>query len=168
MRRLGFFLTIFLCTFCDFSVRADDQRPVVDIYVLRTAEQLQAPHVITYRVAEWAQMHGRWILPDIGYYDTGYAKNQIWFTGAGGDIFHSKHLDWEQELYVSQEAGPESTNKRSLWVWPVFDARFRPRLTGQFVAYPTIPLDRAQRSSFDVDRTKIEWAATYHWKAGAG
>jgi hypothetical protein len=113
-------------------------------------------------------MHGRWILPDIGYYDTGYAKNQIWFTGAGGDIFHSKHLDWEQELYVSQEAGPESTNKRSLWVWPVFDARFRPRLTGQFVAYPTIPLDRAQRSSFDVDRTKIEWAATYHWKAGAG
>ena len=73
---------------------------------------------------------------DIGYYDTGYAKNQIWFTGAGGDIFHSKHLDWEQELYVSQEAGPESTNKRSLWVWPVFDARFRTCVPAAAAASP--------------------------------
>ena len=35
-------------------------------------------------------MRGRWIFPDVGYYDTGYGKEHIWFTGAGADIVHSK------------------------------------------------------------------------------
>ncbi len=168
MFRLHFFFIVLAAFVCQSTLQAEDARPVTDIYVLRTGEQLQSPHVVTYRVAEWAQQRGRWILPDFGYYDTGYGKDQIWFTGAGADITHSKHIDWEQELYFSQEAGPESTNKRSLWIWPVFDVRFRPRLTGEFVPYPTIPLDRAQKAGFSVDRAKIEWAATYHWKAGAG
>jgi hypothetical protein len=144
------------------------QKPAVDIFILRAGEQLQSPHIVTYRVAEWAQQRGRWILPDIGYYDTGYGKEQIWFTGAGADILHTRHMDWEQELYFSQEAGPQSRNRRSLWVWPVLDFRFRPRLTGQFVAYPTIPLDRAQRWGYDVDRSKIEWHASSHWRYGVG
>ena len=153
---------------CDLSGEADQRRPAVDICVVRAGEQLQAPHVVTYRVAEWAQMRGRWIYPDIGYYDTGYGKDQIWFTGAGADLVRSNHVDWEQEIYVSQEAGPESTNKRSLWIWPVIDVRFRPRLTGQFVTYPTIPLDRAQRWGWDVDRAKLEWTASSHWRGGVG
>lgn len=168
MRRLCLLLIVFFFTGWGRRLLAEESHPVVNIYILRTAEQLQSPHVLTYRVAEWEQMRGAWIFPDVGYYDTGYAKDQIWFAGAGADILHSKHVDWEQEFYLTQEAGPLSTNKRSLWLWPVFDLRFRNRLTGQFVAYPTIPLDRAQRSSFDVDRTKIEWAATYHWQAGVG
>jgi hypothetical protein len=142
--------------------------PVVDIYLLRTAEQLQPPHVVTYRVAEWAQMRGRWIFPDIGYYDTGYGKEQIWFTGAGADVLHRKHIDWEQELYFSQEAGPESKGRRSLWIWPVLDFRFRTRLTGQLAAYPTIPLNHAQRWGYDIDRSKLEWATGSRWRAGAG
>jgi hypothetical protein len=168
MRYLCFLLLAVLCAGRDLAGEADHGRPVVDIYVLRAGEQLQSPHVVTYRVAEWEQIRGRWILPDVGYYDTGYGKDQIWFTGAGGDVLHSRHVDWQQELYFSQEAGPASANKRSLWVWPVLDVRFRPRLTGQFVPYPTIPLDLAQRSSFDVDRAKVEWAASSHWQAGVG
>ena len=148
--------------------KAEVQRPVVDIYVLRAGEQLQSPHVVTYRVVEFEQMRGRWIFPDVGYYDTGYGKDQIWFVGAGADVLHRKHFDWEQELYALQEAGPESRNKRFLWLWPVLDFRLRPRLTAQFVAYPTIPLDRALGWGYDVDRAKIEWAATSHWKAGLG
>jgi hypothetical protein len=135
---------------------------------LRMGEQLQSPHIVTYRVAEWEQMRGRWILPDIGYYDTGYGKDQIWFAGGGADLLHSKHVDWEQEIYALQEAGPESHNKRFLWLWPVLDFRFRPRLTAQVVPYPTLPLNRAQGWGFDVDRAKIEWAATSHWQAGVG
>ncbi|MGA2848591.1 MAG: hypothetical protein ABSE46_06325 [Terracidiphilus sp.] len=152
----------------DLPAQTENQRRVVNIYVLRIGEQLQSPHVVTYKVAEWEQMRGRWILPDVGYYDTGYGKDQLWFAGGGADLLHTKNFDWEQELYVLQEAGPESTNKRFMWLWPVLDFRFRPRLTAEVAAYPTLPLNRAQGWSFDIDRAKMEWAATSHWKAGAG
>jgi hypothetical protein len=152
----------------DLPAQADAPRPVVDIYVVRTGEQLQSPHILTYRVAEFEQMRGRWIFPDVGYYDTGYGKDQIWFAGAGANVLHNKHVDWQQELYALQEAGPESRNKRFLWLWPILDFRFRPRLTAQLVAYPTIPLNRAQGWGYDVDRAKIEWAATSHWQVGVG
>jgi hypothetical protein len=167
-RHLCFLIISVLFVARHLPAQADHGRPVVDIFIFRTAEQLQSPHVVTYRVVEWEQMRGRWILPDVGYYDTGYGKDQLWFAGGGADVIHSKHVDWEQELYVLQEAGPESRNKRFLWLWPVLDFRFRPRLTAQFVAYPTIPLNRAQGWSYDVDRSKVEWAATPGWQAGVG
>ncbi len=166
-RYLSFLIIVILLTACDLSAESA-QAPVVDIFILRTGEQLQSPHIVTYRVAEWAQMRGRWILPNVGYYDTGYGKDQLWFTGVGADILRSKHVDWEQELYFSQEAGSESQNRRALWIWPVLDFRFRPRLTGQFVAYPTIPLDHAQRWGYDVDRSKLEWKVDSHWRTGVG
>ncbi len=116
-RHLCFWLIAILFIVCDLPAQADHPQPVVDIYVLRMGEQLQSPHVVTYRVVEWEQMRGRWILPDVGYYDTGYGKDQLWFAGGGADVIHSKHVDWAQELYVLQEAGPESRNKRFLWLW---------------------------------------------------
>ena len=167
-RQLGFWILCILFVALDLPAQAEDQRHPVNIYVLRMGEQVQSPHVVTYRVAEWEQMRGRWILPDVGYYDTGYGKDQIWFAGGGADVLHSRHVDWEQEIYVLQEAGPESTNKRFIWLWPVLDFRFRPRLTAEVAPYPTLPLNRAQGWSFDVDRAKIEWAATSHWKTGVG
>jgi hypothetical protein len=152
----------------DLAAQTKDRRPVTDIFVLRAGEQLQSPHIVTYRVAEWERMWGRWILPDVGYYDTGYGKDQIWFAAAGGDVLHSKHVDWQQEFYVLQEAGSESKGKRFAWIWPIIDFRVRPRLTAQFVGYPTIPLNRVQGWSYDVDRAKIEWAASSHWETGVG
>lgn len=146
----------------------ENSRPVVNIYIIRTAEQLQAPHVITYRVFEWTQERGRWIVPDFGYYDTGYGKEQIWFAGAGAKLVHSRQVDWEQELYVSQEAGPDSENKRSLWIWPVVNMRFPARLSTQVAAYPTVPLNRAQRWGYDVDRAKLERTLSSKWSVGVG
>lgn len=145
-----------------------ESHPVTNIYQLRTAEQLQSPHVITYRLAEWTQRRGRWIVPDVAYKDTGYFQDQTWFVGAGAQVLHHPHIDWTQELYFTQEAGPESHNKRSLWIWPVIDARLPKRWSGQAVPFPTIPLDRAQRCGFDIDRARLEWGATPHWRIGAG
>lgn len=144
------------------------QAPDSDIFILRSAEQLQAPHVITYRVLEWTETRGRWIFPDVGYYDTGYGKDQIWFTGAGLDVMHTPRFAWSQEIYFSEEAGPESTHKRALWIWPVFDTRLGTRLSGQVAAYPVIPLDAAQRWEVNVDRAKLEWSFHAHWLAGGG
>jgi hypothetical protein len=146
----------------------EGSQPAINIYIVRTAEQLQGPHVITYRIFEWTQERGRWIVPDLGYFDTGYGKEQIWFAGAGAKLVHRRHIDWEQELYVSQEAGPDSKNKRSLWIWPVVDMRFPAQLSAQVAAYPTLPLNRAQRWGFDVDRVKLERTVGSRWSVGVG
>lgn len=146
----------------------EHSQPVVDVYIIRTAEQLQAPHVITYRMFEWTQERGRWIVPDFGYFDNGYGKEQIWFAGAGAKLVHSRYVDWEQELYVSQEAGSESQNRRSLWIWPVVNIRFPARLSAQAAAYPTLPLNRAQRWGYDVDRIKLERTLSSRWSVGVG
>jgi hypothetical protein len=151
------------------SLAAEEHpQPVVNIYIIRTAEQLQTPHVITYRVFEWTQERGRWIVPDFGYFDTGYGREQIWFAGAGAKLVHSRHVDWEQELYISQEAGADSENKRSLWIWPVVDVRFPARFSAQVAAYPTLPLNRAQRWGYDVDRAKLERRLSSRWSFGVG
>lgn len=148
--------------------RASNPDPVVDIVILRTAEQLQGPHVVTYRVAEWTQMRGPWLFPDVGYYDTGYGKDQIWFAGIGKEVLHRSAFNWEQEIYFSQEAGPESHNRRSIWLWPVIDFQFSRKFSGQIAAYPTIPLNRAQHWGYDVDRAKFQWAFRSHWLTGVG
>jgi hypothetical protein len=140
----------------------------VNIVIVRSGEQLQGPHVLTYRLAEWEQMRGRWIPADFGYYDTGYGQDQIWFGGGGAVITARPRFRWEQEFYVSQEAGPQSENRRAFWIWPVFYLQPKPRLSVMAAPYPTIPLDRAQRWSFNIDRAKIEWSASSHWRVGAG
>lgn len=168
--RFAIVLLLVAASFWPASVWAAEEgsNSVANIYILRTAEQLLGPHVVTYRVFEWTQERGRWIMPDFGYYDTGYGKDQIWFAGAGAKLVHTRHVDWEQELYVSQEAGSDSKNRRALWIWPVVGLRFPARLSAQVAAYPTVPLDRAQRWGYDVDRAKIERTLSPHWKVGAG
>ena len=162
---------LFLCLlvaarFC--AAEPAQSNPVVNIYILRTGEQLQSPHVVTYHMFEWAQMRGRWILPDVGYYDAGYGQDQIWFAGGGGDIVRRKRFTWEQEIYFTQEAGPDAHNQRSIWIWPVLDFSPGRRFFGEVVAYPTLPLNREQGWGFDVDRAKIERATGSHWLTGVG
>lgn len=168
MRYLYLFVCALLLSAACKAAEESSTSPVQNIYILRAGEQLQGPLVVTYRVFEWTQSRGRWIFPDVGYFDSGYGKDQVWFAAAGADVLRTRHFDWSQEVYLTQEAGPESTNKRSLWLWPVFDFRFRPRLSGQVAIYPTIPLDRAQKRSLDIDRAKVEWAFKSRWRAGGG
>ena len=143
-------------------------RPAVNVVLVRGAEQLTAPHVITYRVAEWTQIRGRWMLPDIGYFDTGYGKDQIWFAGGGYYVINKPRVVYYQEFYLSQEAGSESRNARGFWIWPVVETQFRSRFFHQIAAFPTIPLNASQRWGMDVDRAKFEWAPRSHWLVGAG
>jgi hypothetical protein len=146
---------------------AAPQRPL-SIYIARTGEQLQSPHVLTYHMVEYARMQGRWIVPDVGYDDAGHWNHQLWFAGMGAELVHSRRATWTQEFYLAQEAGSAARNKRSLWVWPVVDLRFTPRLTSQVVVLPTVPLDQAARWSLNVDRAKLEYAFRPRFQAGAG
>lgn len=168
MRLWRYLFVVFLFSAHLRAAPPADSSPVQNIYIVRTTGQLHSPHVVNYRLVEWAQARGSWIVPDFGYYDTGYGRDQLWFAGIGKDLVTRQRFTWSQEVYFAQEAGPESRNQRSLWLWPVIGVRFTPRLSSETVLYPTLPLNRAQRWGFDIDRTKIEWAASPHWLAGAG
>jgi hypothetical protein len=157
----------FACLQPSLAEPAAPHQPL-SIFIARTGEQLQSPHVLTYHMVEYARMQGRWIVPDVGYYDAGHWNDQLWFAGMGAELVHSRRATWTQEFYLAQEAGPAARNKRSLWIWPVLDMRFKPRLTSQVVVLPMVPLDQAARWSLNVDRAKLEYALRPHFQAGAG
>jgi hypothetical protein len=142
--------------------------PLVSTYIVRTGEQLQAPHVLTYKLVEYELQRGRWILPDLGAYDAGRAQSKLLFLAAGADLHRGKKTFLTQEIYFVQAAGPGSHGARSLWVWPVLDLNFTPRLKAEAVAYPTIPLNRAAQAGFDVDRAKLEYAVRRNFTLGGG
>jgi hypothetical protein len=166
--RVGRLFFVFLLLQTGHAEPAAPSQPPLSIYIVRTGEQLQAPHVLTYRLVEYAQMRGRWIYPDVGYYDAGHGDDRQWFVGAGPEMFHGERATWTQEIYFSQEMGSAAHNQRTLWIWPVLDLRFTPRLTSQTALIDTVPLNQAARWGFEVDRSKLEYALRPHWQAGAG
>jgi hypothetical protein len=113
-------------------------------------------------------MRGRWLLPDVGYFDNGYGKDQIWFVAGGAEVLHRPRFDWTQEIYFTQDANTGADNKRSLWFWQVFDMRSGRKYSAQIVPYPTIPLNHAQQWGFDIDRAKVERTVGSQWLAGVG
>src|ERR1039457_268818 len=91
---------------------APPHQPPLSIYIVRTGEQLQAPHVLTYHMVEYAQQRGRWIYPDVGYYDEGHGDVRQWFVGVGAEIYHGEHAIWTQELYFTQGTGSAAHHLR--------------------------------------------------------
>ncbi len=148
------------------SVQA--REPVLSAYTVRAGEQLQAPHVQTYRLVEFSQQRGRWIFPDFGDYDFGQGGERLTFVGVGAEFHPARRATLTQIVYLSQAVGPGSHGARSLWLWPVLDVNFTPRLTAEAVVYPTIPLNGASKAGFDVDRAKMEYAVRRKLTLGAG
>lgn len=142
--------------------------PVVSTLVVRTGEPLQSPHRLTYRLVEFSQQRGRWILPDLGAYDSSAGKDKLLFTGAGAEFRIGRRIDYTQIVYFAQDVGPGSHAARMLWVWPVLDVDLGRRWMAEGVAYPTIPLNRAAQTGFDIDRIKLERELTRRFSAGAG
>jgi hypothetical protein len=169
---LLFALVLFFCGSALSAEETDAPRPapaaVETTYVVRTGQRLQAPVAATYRLFEYSQQRGRWILPDMGYYDIGHFRSQLWFAGVGVEFHPSRRVTWTQIVYVAQAVGREAHNERSFWIWPVVDANLTPRLSLEAVAYPTLPLNRAQRWAFDLDRVKLEYKVNSRLVAGAG
>ena len=137
-------------------------------YVFRTGERLERPYVASYHLFEYTLQYGRWLFPDLGYYDFGSVRSQLWFVGAGAELHPAHNVTWTQIVYVSQAAGPAAHNERALWIWPVINWNISRRLSWETVVYPTIPLNRSQRAGVDVDRTKVEWSFKPGLTAGAG
>jgi hypothetical protein len=157
---------------CIGSLRAEEsappREPMAASYTVRTGEQFQGPYVQTYRLFEYSQQRGRWVLPDLGDYDFGQGGERYLFAGAGAEFRPAKNATLTQIVYFSQAVGPGSQGARFIWVWPVLDLSFTPRLTAEAVVYPSIPLNGAAQAGFDVDRAKVEYAVRRKLIAGAG
>jgi len=144
------------------------REPAASSYTVRTGEHLRAPYVQTYRLVEYSQQRGRWILPDFGDYDFGQGGERLLFTGVGAEFHPGKRVVLTQIVYFSQALGPGSHAARYIWVWPVLDVNIAPRLKAEAVAYPTIPLNRAADAGFDLDRAKLEYALRPRFTLGLG
>ena len=146
MFRLHFFFIVLAAFVCQSTLQAEDARPVYrHLCLYAPASSFNRHMSVTYRVAEWAQQaraldpsrlrllrHRLRQRPDLVYRRRRrHYPQQAPLTGSRSSTF-------------SQEAGPESTNKRSLWIWPVFDVPLRPRLTGR-VRSPTPPFRSTAR-----------------------
>jgi hypothetical protein len=143
-------------------------KPMTYIYIARTGEQFQAPHVFTYHLLEYAQQRGRWLVTDFGVYDCGHGNYRELFIGGGPVYYHSKLATLTQEVFFAQDTGAAAHRARYIWIWPVADFQFTPRLTGEVVAVPCIPLNKAARIQYDFDRAKLEYALDRRFTVGAG
>lgn len=151
-----------------FAAENDSPALPETAFVARTGVRMQSHYEATYHLYEFSQQRGRWLWPDLGYYDSGKTNDQLWFAGAGGDIIRNNRVELLQIVYVEQEVGRDAHNQRAIWIWPVLDVQLTPRLSSETVVYPTIPIDRSQRWAFDVDRSKLEYQLRRNLKAGAG
>jgi hypothetical protein len=142
--------------------------PVISMYIARTGEQFQAPHVLTYRLLEFEQMRGRWIYPDLGVVDFGHGDYRESFLGGGAVYYHGKITTLSQELYFVQDTGSTAHSARYLWVWPIADFQFKPRLGAHAVVFPYVPLNGAARAQYNVDRAKVEYAVNRGFTMGGG
>lgn len=149
------------------SPSATSRRPV-SYYTARTAEQFQAPHVLTYHLLEFAQQRGPWIFPDLGAVDYGHGNYREIFLGAGAVYYHNKTVTLTQILYFAQDTGSAAKHARYLWPWPVVNLQFTPRLSSETVAYVCAPLNKGAYAQYVVDRIKLEYAFNRRFTLGAG
>jgi len=142
--------------------------PPISIFIARTAEQFQAPHVFTYHMLEYEEMHGKWIIPDIGAYDDGHGNYHEFFAGLGAQFYTGKNLALTEEPYFAQDTGAAGHRARYLWLWTQADLQFARKLTGTVVVYPSFPLDHGAHVEYVVDRAKAEYAFWKHVALGGG
>lgn len=163
MRKLiGLFFFIIFASFSSIAVAQDTQTFVV----ARTGVQDDAKS--TYRYAEVFQQRGRWIFPDVGYIDFVDAKQyREYFVGAGAVLFTSKRITIIEEGYLDKAAGPASGGALYFQPWTLVAVTVTPKLSGEVVYFPYLPLNKAARIQHVLERAKLEYDFK-HFKIGAG
>ena len=138
------------------------------IFIARTSQQLDSPYVRTYDYVELLQRRGRWICPDLGYIDFGRGDYREIFVGGGRSLHDSKRATLIEELYFVQASGPAAKGAKYLWPWTMLQLQFTPKLTSESVYFPYVPLNSSARIQHVLERSKLEYVLSEHWKVGAG
>ena len=116
---------------------------------------------------ETFQVRGRWVFPDLGYIDFGKSDYKELFVGAGATLVSSKHLTLIEEGYFVQAVGSTSGDARYFQPWTYIGWNIAPKLGGEAVYFPYLPLNKAGRIQHVLERAKMEYDFK-HWKLGAG
>jgi hypothetical protein len=142
--------------------------PTTTLFLARTSERLDSPHLGTYHFLELLQLRGNWIYPDVGYIDFASGNYRELFLGAGRTLHNGKRLTLTEELYFVQAFGPAAKSARYLWPWTMLQFRFTPKFTNETVYFPYLPLNNSARIQHVLERSKLEYALTKSWQVGAG
>jgi len=165
-------LAIVIALTCALSASAQDSpkasNPITSIFVARTGIRIDAPHVGTYHYAEFFQLHGKLLWPDVGIVDYGHDNYRELFAGAGGTIYSNKKAFVVEELYFAQATGDGAKSARYLWPWTLINYHFAPKLTADVVYFPYIPLNQSARVQNVVEHAKIDYTVNKTINVGGG
>jgi len=150
------------------SQPAPTPMPTTSIFLARTGQNLQAPFTGTYHLAEFLQIRGKWLLPDMGYVDFATNNYREFFGGGGWTFVNGKRATLTGEGFFVQDTGPAAHSARYLWGNPILNVRFTPKFTWQTGYLSYIPLNRAGTFQQVLERSKLEYAFTKSVKAGGG
>jgi len=150
------------------SALAPISAPVTSIVLARMGQNLQAPYTGTYHVAEFFQVRGKWIYPDVGYVDCATNNYREYFAGGGWTFINGKRVALVGEGYFVQDAGSAAHSARYLWANPLLDVRVARKLAWQSSYFVYVPIDHAAYFQQLIDRSKLEYAITRRVTAGGG
>ena len=91
------------------------------ILVGRAAMRTDSPHASTYHLAEFMQLRGAWVYPDIGYVDFGHGNYRELWIGAGRTLYDSKRASFTAEMFISQAFGPAARSASYLQPWTLLN-----------------------------------------------
>jgi len=122
----------------------------------------------TYHLLEVFQTRGKWIVPDVGYIDFADARDyREIFIGGGAVLYSSERFTVIEEVYLNQACGPASGGAAYLMPWSLLGFKITPKLGGEAVYFPYLPLNKAGRIQHVLERVKLEYGLT-HFKIGGG
>lgn len=131
---------VFAQTTLDLSVSMDREKP-------------------TYRLGEFSQTWGRWIVPDVGYLDFGEPKKyREWFAGFGYKIFASEKFELVEEVFFVQAEGSEANGAK--YLQPFLGASYapHPRINLEVAGFVYMPLNNKEEpNEWVLDKAKIEF-----------
>ena len=123
----------------------------------------------TYNLVEAFVIHKRCIPVDFGYIDFGRGgEYREWFAGGGCKLFTGTHLTVASEVYLAFASGPEAKGAKYFWPWTGISFSLSPKITGEAVFFPYVPLNKAGTWQFVIERIKLERTLSPAFKAGAG
>jgi hypothetical protein len=124
---------------------------------------------VTYRFAEvFHESADGWIFPDIGYVDFGGDQYREFFAGFGRTLVRRSNVTVVSELYYLQAAGPASAGAKYVLPWIMVAGRPSPRVRGEAVYCPYLPLTSGAQVQHVLDRAKLEYALQPYLRVGGG
>jgi len=138
------------------------------VVMARWGERADSNPYSTYHFAEFFQVRGHWVYPDIGYVDFGHDNYREFFAGGGYTFDPGKHFTAIVELLYGQSMGPAAHSARWLIPWTMLQYRIAPRLGAEASYFAYAPLNSTAVVQHVLERAKLEYKINPHWKIGAG